>query len=159
MTSTSCISIRSFQSGDATAFRELNFGWICEHFGIEHEDEALFNDPEGQIVRRGGDIFFVIDGNTPIGCCGLIPREVGTFELVKMTIAESHRGRGLGRLLLDHAITEARRLGATVLVLGSNTKLKPAIQLYESAGFRHLSPREFPNSPYTRVNVFMRKEF
>lgn len=158
MTPASCISIRPFQPGDARSFRELNTGWIRQHFGMEPEDEALFNDPEGRILGPGGQIFFIVDDETPVGCCGLIPAGPGVLELIKMTIAESHRGRGLGRRLLEHAIAEARSRGAAALVLGSNTKLATAIRLYESAGFRHMGPEEIPHSPYDRVNVFMRKE-
>jgi hypothetical protein len=39
--------------------------------------------------------------------------------------------------------------------LGSNTRLKNAVHLYESVGFRHVPPERVPAVPYTRANVFM----
>ena len=63
--------------------------------------------------------------------------------------------RGLGRRLLQHAIAQARGLGAKSLFLGSNTRLKDAVHLYESVGFRHVKPESIPPMPYSRADVFM----
>ncbi|MGH9413004.1 MAG: GNAT family N-acetyltransferase [Terriglobales bacterium] len=57
------------------------------------------------------------------------------------------RGRGLGRRLLQHAIAQARSIGAKSLFLGSNTRLKDAVHLYESVGFRHVKPETLPPMP------------
>ncbi len=50
----------------------------------------------------------------------------------------SWRGRGIGRLLLQHAEEEARRLGKRRLRLGVVENNHAAKHLYESAGFRTL---------------------
>jgi len=65
------------------------------------------------------------------------------------------QGRGIGRRVLEHAIDQARRIGAKSLFLGSNSRLKSAVHLYESVGFRHVPPESMPPMPYTRANVFM----
>lgn len=54
-----------------------------------------------------------------------------------------------------HAIDQARRIGAKSLFLGSNSRLKSAVHLYESVGFRHVPPESMPPMPYSRANVFM----
>jgi GNAT superfamily N-acetyltransferase len=77
------------------------------------------------------------------------------FELAKMAVSEGLRGNGIGRKLLEHAITEARKLGASRLYLETNRKLANAIHLYESVGFEHVSPDQVIPSPYARANVFM----
>jgi len=41
------------------------------------------------------------------------------------------------------------------LYLESNTRLAPALRLYEPAGFRHLPPHARSVSPYARADVFM----
>lgn len=91
----------------------------------------------------------------PVGCAALIPLGQGVYELSKMAVSPQLRGRGIGRRLLLHTIAQARLLGATSLVLGSNTRLADAIHLYESVGFRHVPPASLPPNPYTRANVFM----
>jgi putative acetyltransferase len=123
------ILIRPFQAEDALAFRQLNEEWISLHFGIEEHDRVQLGDPEGHILRPGGQIF--------------------------MAVAAPYRGRGLGRKLLLHSIAQAKALGAKTLYLGSNGKLAEAVHLYESAGFRHLPPEKIPPSAYARSTIFM----
>ncbi|MBV9304361.1 MAG: GNAT family N-acetyltransferase [Acidobacteriaceae bacterium] len=72
-----------------------------------------------------------------------------------MAVSPHLRGRGLGRRLLQHAIVKAKRLGAKSLFLGSNTRLKDAVHLYESVGFHHVKPETLPPMPYSRADVFM----
>ena len=153
------LTIRSFESADTGIFRNLNEDWIQEHFALEPEDELVLNHPEEHILRQGGDIFIAWRGESPVGCCALIAKTPGVFELGKMAVAAPFRGQGIGRALLKYAIQEARSRGVKTLVLGSNTKLQAAIHLYETSGFRHLTGEEAPALPYERANVFMRLDF
>ena len=82
----------------------------------------------------------------------------GAFELAKIAVLESERGRGIGRKVLAYAIAQAKKLGAERLYLETNRKLANAIHLYESVGFRHVSPEQVIASPYARANVFMEME-
>jgi N-acetylglutamate synthase-like GNAT family acetyltransferase len=155
-TSAPTIEIRALLPGDdATAFRTLNEEWIARYFSLEAPDIETLGDPETTILRKGGSIFMVYADSLPVGCVALIPLGQGIYELSKMAVSPQLRGRGIGRRLLLHAIAQARLLGATSLVLGSNTRLADAIHLYESVGFRHVPPASLPPNPYTRANVFM----
>jgi len=149
------IEIRSFQSEDSPVFRLLNEAWITKYFSLENEDRLTLGNPEERILKPGGHIFMAIANNKCIGCCALILLGPGLFEVAKMAVAEEHQGRGIGRKMLEYTIAQAKALGARTLFLGSNTRLREAIHLYESAGFRHLPPERVPSSPYERANVFM----
>jgi putative acetyltransferase len=149
------IVIRPFRAGDAEAFRTLNEAWIEKHFGIEPKDRETLNDPEHKILEKGGHIFMVIDGETAVGCCALLALRPDVFEVAKMTVAESQRGRGLGRKILAYTIAQGKMLGANSLYLETNDTLHDAIHLYEELGFRHLPPERVTPSPYARANVFM----
>ena len=94
-------------------------------------------------------------GAKAVGCVALIPMQDGVYEPSKMAVSPNLRGRGPGRRLLQHAITQSRGIGASSLFLGSNTRLKDAVHLYESVGFRHVKPETLPPMPYTRADVFM----
>jgi GNAT superfamily N-acetyltransferase len=85
--------------------------------------------------------------------------EGGCYEVAKMTVVEEHRGRGLGRQLLQHVIEYGQSLGAKRLYLETNNKLRNAVHLYESLGFRHLPPERVKPSPYARSNVQMELTF
>ena len=149
------IVIRPFRAADAEAFRVLNEAWIGRLFGIEEKDRSTLGDPEGKILARGGHIFMVVDGGTAVGCCALLALQPGVYEVAKMTVAESHRGRGLGRKLLVETVALGKGLGARSLYLETNSSLVDAIHLYEEVGFRHLPPERVTPSPYARANVFM----
>jgi putative acetyltransferase len=90
-----------------------------------------------------------------VRCVALIPMSNGVYELSKMAISPHMRGQGLGRRLLQHAISQARLIGIQSLFLGSSTKLPDAVHLYESVGFRHVRPETLPAMLYARANVFM----
>jgi putative acetyltransferase len=149
------IAFRLFQPGDAEAFRELNEVWIARYFRLEEQDHIQLGDPEGNILRPGGQIVMAVAGGERIGCCALIFVRQGVFEMAKMAVSEGYRGHGIGRKLLEYTIAQAKLLGAHTLELASNTKLANAIHLYESVGFRHLPPELVEPSPYARANVFM----
>ena len=149
------ISFRLFQHGDEDAFRELNEEWIARYFRLEEHDHIQLRDPEGHILRPGGQIVMAVAGEERIGCCALVFVSPGVFEVAKMAVSEHYRGHGIGRKLLEYTIAQAKMLGAHTLELASNSKLANAVHLYESLGFRHLPPERVEPSPYARANVFM----
>lgn len=161
------IVLRSFQPGDERAFRALNEQWIAKYFRIEEKDRETLNDPVGKILNYGGQIYLACIGDKPVGTCALIAMEPvvyevakitpGVYEVAKMAVEENYRGAGIGRRVLEHAVSEAARLGANRLYLETNNRLTNAIHLYESVGFRHLDPQRVKPSPYNRANVFMEK--
>jgi len=134
----------------------LNEEWITRYFKLEAKDVETLGDPHA-ILLRGGHIFMVYQGTEAVGCVALIPMsgDGGVYELSKMAVSPSLRGMGIGRRLLEHAIGQARLIGAKSLFLGSSTKLANAVHLYESVGFRHVAPETLPPMPYTRADVFM----
>jgi putative acetyltransferase len=75
-------------------------------------------------------------------------------EVKSMHTAEAARGRGLGRLMVEHLIAVARERGYERLSLetGSMESFAPARSLYASAGFEPCGPfadyRPSPNSTY-----------
>jgi putative acetyltransferase len=150
------IEIRSLApDDDATAFRTLNEEWITRYFTLEAKDRETLNNPVHSILLKGGHIFMAYADEEAVGCVALIPMQDGVYELSKMAVSPHLRGRGLGRRLLHHAIAQARSIGAKSLFLGSNTRLKDAVHLYESVGFRHVKPETLPSMPYNRADVFM----
>jgi len=147
--------IREFRPGDEEAFRTLNEEWIVRYFVLEPKDEASLNDPHGTILQRGGRIFLAVRDGQAVGCCALLAMSPGEYEVAKMAVTESCQGFGIGRRLLKATIAAARAAGARRLFLETNSKLTPAIRLYESVGFRHLPAERRVPSPYARSNVSM----
>jgi len=149
------LTIREFRPGDQAAFRRLNEEWIIRYFALEPKDEASLADPAETILDRGGRIFLAARDSQPVGCCALLAMAPGEFEVAKMAVTESCQGAGIGRRLLERAITEARAAGAHRLYLETNRKLVTAVRLYESLGFQHLPRERVVPSCYARTDVYM----
>jgi putative acetyltransferase len=149
------VTIREFQPGDEICFQALNQEWIERYFRIEPREAVILADPKGTILDTGGRIFLAILDNRCVGCCALRRMSDTEFEVAKMAVTSEHQGAGIGRKLLNAVIEAGRAMGARRLYLETNHRLEPAIRLYESAGFRHLSPEEIIPSPYARADVYM----
>src|SRR5580698_851993 len=149
------MTVRPFETGDETAFRELNEAWIAGNFVVEDKDWEVLNDPVGKILRPGGALLMAVEDGVAIGTCALLPMKDGAFEVARMTVAEKCRGLGIGKKLVAHVIEYAKEMGASRLYLETNNKLVNAIRVYESLGFRHLPPELVHPSPYARANVYM----
>lgn len=132
------LEIVEFSDDLAPAFHDINAQWIESMFVLEPTDREVLENPREKIVAPGGDILFVRAGDLGlIGTCALQKTGPGQFELTKMGVLESARGRKAGEFLLAATIERAARLGATRLYLLTSRKCASAIHLYEKAGFEH----------------------
>jgi putative acetyltransferase len=120
-----------------------------------NKDRESLLDPKGTILDEGGKILLAIRDGQPVGCCALLAMGPGEFEVAKMAVTESCQGLGIGRILLERTIAEARAAGAHRLYLETNQKLVVAIRLYQSLGFRHVPAERVVPSPYNRADVHM----
>ncbi len=82
----------------------------------------------------------------PVGCGGLRFNPDGPTDLKRMWVAETARGLGLGRRLLQELERLAAEHGVRALRLETNRNLGEAIALYRSAGYREVAP--FNDLPY-----------
>ncbi len=61
-----------------------------------------------------------------------------------MAVDPAFRGRGIGKILLNHCVEAARKLDAEKLSLFSNSQLQTALKLYEKFGFIQVELRDTP---------------
>ncbi|MEL6942744.1 MAG: helix-turn-helix domain-containing GNAT family N-acetyltransferase, partial [Bacteroidota bacterium] len=148
------VEIIPYQATHQTAFKALNEEWISTYFKMEEADYKALDHPQTYILDQGGHIFVALYRGEPVGTCALLAMEnqEHDFELAKMAVSPSVQGKGIGYLLGQKVAEQARILGAKKLYLESNTKLKPAIKLYEKLGFVKVSG--YP-TPYSRCNIQM----
>jgi GNAT superfamily N-acetyltransferase len=137
---------------DCADFIRLNELWIEEHFELEEADRQLAADPY-KIVRDGGHILSLRQDGRVVGVCALFRETPTRFELARMAVEPTERGKGYGDVLIRAAIAKARERGATTVHLLSNTVLQPAIALYRKHGFRTVT--EGPHALYARCNIVM----
>jgi len=136
-------------------FARLNIQWLEQYFVVEPIDREVLSDPDTHILADGGHVLFAIDeDDRVVGTVALKHEGDGIYELTKMAVDPSVRGRGIGRLLMEGALRTYRAVEGRELFLESNSSLAPALNLYESVGFRH-HPAPRPGSHYARADVYM----
>ena len=147
--------IVAFAPTHREAWKRLNTDWLIDGgFALEAKDHLTLDDPEGQILAKGGHIFFAERDGVPVGCCGLIAMADGGYEVTKMTVRPEARGGGLALRLLEACEAAARDAGAHRLYLETSSTLGPALSLYARFGFVTLAPQP---TPYARCDVWMEK--
>jgi len=152
------VIIRNFKNEDNIEFRSLNTAWISQFFEMEDADHIALDSPKDYIIDRGGYIFVASIEEQTVGVCALLKRDCQNYpyELAKMAVSETARGNGVGLLLGQVVVEKAKELGACSIYRESNTKLKPAIKLYEKLGFKKVVGHD---TPYQRCNIQMEKVF
>src|SRR5204863_187661 len=87
----------------------------------------------------------------PAGCGGikLFGTEYG--ETKRMYVRPQFRGRGFGKLILNHLADHARAHAVCLLRLETGIHQREAIGLYERMGFERISPfGEYREDPLSR---------
>lgn len=92
-------------------------------------EASQFEPPDG--------VFLVVrdDAGEPVACGGVVRFDKTRAELKRMYVLPNARGRGLGRLVLQHLEYEARRLRYAGVLLETGDRSVEALALYESSGY------------------------
>ncbi len=124
---------------------------------MEASDYKALDDPQKYILDDGGEIMVALMGGKVVGVCALIRMDDPDFdfELAKMAVSPAAQGKGIGWLLGKAVLEKAREFGGRNVYLESNSRLTPAIQLYEKLGFKKVENRK---TPYARCNIQMAVE-
>ena len=145
------VLVTDFQSQYSSQFYQLNRLWIEESWVLEDSDKKDLLNPE-IIIHNGGQIFFAISRNEVIGTVAMIKNSDKIYELAKMTVKSSYRGKGIANLLMDKCIEFAFKKNASEIFLISNDSLTVARNLYEKYGFKEVA---LDSQKYKRGNVKM----
>ncbi len=133
-------TIRPFVASDQTAARTLILAGLGEHWGSI--DETLNPDLDDIAVNypsQRADFFVVeaVDG-TLLGTAGLLREDDQTGRIVRMSVAKTARGRGIGKRLVAYLEEAARARGYHRLVCETTHDWTDAIALYTATGFTEL---------------------
>jgi putative acetyltransferase len=156
------IVIRTIQSTDNLILAKLVKDTLKE-FGANHPDTAYYDpltDTMFEVFQKPGSIYNVAELNGEImGGGGIYPTDGldnDTCELVKMYLRPKGRGMGLGRLLIEKCIEQAKEKGYKKIYLESMPELKQALKVYEKFGFEYLKG-PMGNSGHTGCSLWMLK--
>ncbi|MBD5424273.1 MAG: GNAT family N-acetyltransferase [Allobaculum sp.] len=131
-------------------FIQFNTDWIIDHFGkLEKEDFDTFEKIEEEL-EAGAMIYFALEDDVVLATCMVKPMEGTTWELCKLASNKHREHKGCGSAVFEAAMQWAIEHGAKRLFIISNSKLKPALHIYEKYGFEEI---EIENYGYERGDI------
>jgi GNAT superfamily N-acetyltransferase len=139
------VRIRSYEGGDLEACRALWVELTQWHRDLYDSPQIGGADPGGRfdehLERVGPEhVWLAASGTEILGMVGLIPGVEP--ELEPIIVRDPRRGSGIGRLLAERVIAEARRAGARQLVTRPVARNAPAIRFFRGLGFDALGQVE-----------------
>lgn len=126
---------------------------------FQNFDEEVANLP-GEYQEPGGQLLLAYIGGELAGC-GAMRRLAdvdypNACEMKRLYVRPAHRGGGLGRVLAEALIDEARRAGYSVMLLDTLDDMEAARELYGALGFEEIPPYYFnpiPGAHYLKVDL------
>jgi len=102
--------------------------------------QELANLP-GDYASPRGRLLLAREFDQLVGCVALRPVGPTTCEMKRLFLRPAYRNRGLGRVLAEAIIEEARKIGYTHMRLDTiQDRMDRAVELYRSMGFVEIEP-------------------
>ena len=136
------VEVRGVAPDEWRAARDVRLAMLLDApraFGSTYARSAALTDDDWR-ARHGPDghpSWLAWEGDRPVGAATLLrPALAGEDpHLVGMWVSASVRATGVGRLLVDTVLEQARALGATRVRLDVAIDNEAAVALYRAAGF------------------------
>lgn len=132
------MNVIPFEEKYRQSFIDFNTDWIISNFGfLEDHDKEAFEKIDEKI-KAGAMIFFAVENDIALATCMAMPVEGTTWELCKMGSNKNIPHKGAGSAVFEASMNWALAHGAERIVILSNSKLKPALHIYEKYGFKEI---------------------
>jgi len=157
------ILIRPIEKQDNPKLTQLIKGVFIE-FKVDGPG-CVFSDPTTdhlyELFQTQKSAYWVaIENETIVGGCGIFPTDGlpdGYAELVKFYLSTQTRGKGIGKELMQTAISWASDSGYTQLYLESFAAFGKAVGMYEKAEFKPIK-HALGNSGHYACTIWMVKD-
>ena len=129
------IAIRPFKPENQEAVKTLILAGLAEHWGTLD----LTRNPDLDDIGRSytGSVFLVAWlGQRVVGTGALVPHAGGVGEIVRMSVAADLRRRGVGRLILQNLVEQAKACGLHRVILETTAAWKDVVLFYLRCGLR-----------------------
>lgn len=109
--------------------------------------EAELAGLPGEYAAPRGHLLLAWSGATLAGCGALRPLDGSDYanacEMKRLFVRPAARGLGLGRVIAEALLDEARRAGYSHILLDTLDDMEAARELYTSLGFEEIPPYYF----------------
>jgi N-acetylglutamate synthase-like GNAT family acetyltransferase len=130
--------------GDLGSIVHLHGTVYARENGFDPTFEAYVAGPLAEFVLAASDrerLWIAERGGRMVGCVAVVAASPQTAQLRWYLVEPSARGAGLGKRLLQEAVTFSRECGFRAITLWTVSALTAAAHLYRAAGFRKAEER------------------
>ncbi|MEI9945115.1 MAG: GNAT family N-acetyltransferase [Chitinophagaceae bacterium] len=157
------ILIRKIEPADNPAIAKIIRDTLAE-FGANHPGTVYFDpttDTLYELFKKEKAVYNIATvDNEIVGGGGIYPTEdlpADTCELVKMYLLPKARGLGLGKIMIEKCLQQAKEVGFKKVYLETMPELQQALNVYAKFGFDYLKG-PMGNSGHTGCSLWMMKE-
>ena len=158
------MTIRKANKADIDVLVDLlrnSFRDVAERFGITEENnprslafctnERIESDMEKDLT------YYILEKDgQPCGCVALERAKPGVCYLMRLAVLPEHRGKGYGKMLVQHIFEKAHIIGSRrveIAMISKDTKLK---KWYKKLGFIQKGTKKYDHLPF--IVAFMFRE-
>lgn len=123
-----------------------------DYLKIQHYDDELEN-LEWKYGSPSGRLYMALCDGKIAGCAALRRLDDKRCEMKRLYVRENYRGNGIGNLLTDKLICDAKQIGYRHLLLDTFPFLERAIGMYQARGFREIG--KYNDSPMASTIYMM----
>lgn len=126
--------IERFAAHQQAVVRSLVLAGLAERWGSI--DDALNHDLDDIATSYAhGCVLVATRDRSIVGTGTVVPRDNGTAEIVRMSVATSERRTGVGRMIVDSLVDVARSWSVQRVVCETTSQWTSAIDFYVGCGF------------------------
>ncbi len=104
---------------------------------FQNFDQELADLP-GKYASPAGRLLLATQAGEAVGCIALHPLGNEICEMKRLFVRPAFRGQGVGRILVEEVVAEARAIGYASMRLDTLPSMGAAILLYQSLGFARI---------------------
>ena len=112
---------------------------INEYFDQEDFEYELDNLP-GKYAAPDGNLLLALYEKEPAGCVALKKLDNVSCEMKRMFVYPKYHGKGIGYMLANTIIDEAKKIGYKSMKLDTSLRQVEAQKLYKGFGFKSIDP-------------------
>ncbi|EQK42590.1 hypothetical protein C672_1533 [[Clostridium] bifermentans ATCC 638] len=116
----------------------INIKRVVEYIEIPYELLYLA-DPSKESINdyiSRGDLYVAYIENEVVGAYVILKTRSLTAEIMNISVKEAYQQKGIGKVLIEHAISTSKNLNIKTLEVGTGNSSIYQLAFYQKCGFR-----------------------
>lgn len=132
--------VRDFDAADQVAVHDLVLQGLRERWGdaFDPSFNQDLDDIDAHYVEAGADVVVAEHAGAVVACGILLYEGDEEGRLVRVSVASTHRRRGLARAVVAELVERAHQRGRSRIHVLTDTPWTSAVELYRACGFTQL---------------------